>query len=389
MIKNRLIFNEIGRYINAPEAVVLTGMRRTGKTTVFKYFFDKVPSENKLFLDLENIATRKYFEEDNYETIKVLLERLGVNFNEKAYIFLDEMQFIANLPSIVKYFIDHYKVKFFLTGSSSFYLKNHFSESLSGRKVIFELYPLTFGEFLIFKDVESKIFDDSMPIGKNLFEVFTPLYEEYIEFGGFPTVVLKETAQEKQRALEDIFTSYYQFDILQLGNFRKNKETRNLLFLLANRIGTKLDITKLSKILAISRPTVNEYLQFLNDTYFIKMISPFSRGRDIEIRKAPKIYLCDSGMANILAKPDKGRVFENSIFQNLIVKGTVNYYQRKKGAEIDFILNQKHAFEVKTLPSESDLRKLKKLATELELESYRIISKRYCSLPNIIYGFMV
>jgi len=70
---------------------------------------------------------------------------------ERVYLFLDEIQNLKNLPSVAKYLIDHYQVKFFLTGSVSFYLKNLFSESLSGRKVLFELFPLNFQEFLRFR----------------------------------------------------------------------------------------------------------------------------------------------------------------------------------------------------------------------------------------------
>lgn len=101
-------------------------------------------------MDLENPLNRKYFEESHYERIKITFEFLGLDFSQKTFVFLDEMQFVKNLPSVVKYFIDHYKVKFFLTGSASFYLKNLFTESLVGRKYIFELFPLTFNEFLFF-----------------------------------------------------------------------------------------------------------------------------------------------------------------------------------------------------------------------------------------------
>lgn len=115
MIKPRLIFNEINQYFDSPEAIIITGMRRTGKTTLLNLIFEKILSKNKLFLDLENPLNRKYFEEENYERIKVSFEMLGVDFFHKPFIFLDEIQFVKNLPSVVKYFIDHYGVKFFLS----------------------------------------------------------------------------------------------------------------------------------------------------------------------------------------------------------------------------------------------------------------------------------
>lgn len=123
MFKRRLILDQIKPYITSPAAIVITGMRRTGKTTLLTHLFDLTESENKLYLDLENPLNRKYFEEKNYDRIRMTLSSLGIDFSRKSHIFLDEIQTLKNLPSIIKYFIDHYKVKFFLTGSASFYLK--------------------------------------------------------------------------------------------------------------------------------------------------------------------------------------------------------------------------------------------------------------------------
>lgn len=94
-------------------------------------------------------------------------------------------------------------------------------------------------------------------------------------------------------------------------------------------------------------------------------------------------------LANQFAKLDDGRLFENSVFQNIRQKGEVNYYQRKSGVEVDFILNKKTAYEVKTSPTESDLRKLQALSKELGLEDFKIISRNHSELKNTLYGFMV
>ena len=389
MIKPRLIFSTIKEYLDSPEAIIVTGMRRTGKTTLLKFIDSQIDSRNKVFLDLENQLNRKYFEEHNYERIKFSFESLGIDFTSKPFIFLDEIQFVKNLPSVVKYFIDHYQVKFFLTGSASFYLKNLFTESLSGRKYIFELFPLCFSEFLLFKGSSLRIPEDVRHITQPIFDEISLLYDEYIKFGGFPGVVLKTNVQEKKKALEEIFSSFFQLEILQLGDFRRNEAIRDLMLLLMQRLGSKLDIQKISRELGISRPTLGEYISFLEGTYFIKTIRPFSKGRNSEIRKMPKVYLCDTGIANHFANLDMGSLFENSVFQNLRPKGKLNYYQRKSGAEIDFILDKKEAYEVKLNPQESDVKRLKSMAMELNLEKFKIISKNYSELENIVYGFML
>lgn len=103
----------------------------------------------------------------------------------------------------------------------------------------------------------------------------------------------------------------------------------------------------------------------------------------------PKVYICDSGLANYLANLDAGLLFKNSVFQNLRQKGGLNYFQRKRGAEIDFILNTEIAYEVKATPHLSDVKRLERVSSELNLKSFHIVSKNYSEHENVIYGFMV
>ena len=389
MILERELFKEINSYIGVPEAIIVTGMRRTGKTTLLQYIYDGINSTNKIFLDLENPINRRYFEEFDYERIKTSLEVLGLDFRKKSYVFLDEIQLAKDIPSVVKYFIDHHKVKFYLTGSASYYLKNLFTESLVGRKYIFELFPLTFREFLVFKGSKVQLPESDVDISQPIFENISRFYDEYISLGGFPEVVLKESLNDKRRALEDIFTSYYQMEVMQLRDYRKNAAIRDLMILLMQRVGSKLDISKLSRELGISRQSVNEYITFLEGTYFIKTIRPFSTSKDTEIRKTPKVYLCDSGLANNFANLSQGSIFENNVFQNLNAKGELNYYQRKGGVEVDFIMNKQTAYEVKITPDRSDLMKLERISKELGLKEYKLISKNYSAIDNVIFGFQI
>ncbi len=389
MLKERLLFNQIIKYIDSPEAIVITGMRRVGKTSLIRFIYDKIDSDNKIFLDLENPLNQKYFEEENYETIKSTLEFLGLDFTKKSYLFLDEIQLLKKIPSVVKYLIDHYQIKCFLTGSAVYYLKNFFTESLAGRKYIFELFPLNFKEFLLFKGSSIKLPDNLKTLKKSVFDTISNLYEEYLLFGGFPEVVLKKNTDGKRRSLEDIFTSYFQLEVLRIGDFKRNNKIRDLILLLMQRVGSKLDIQKLSRELSISRPTLYQYISFLEDTYLIKTIKPFSKGKDIEIRKMPKVYICDCGLVNNFTKLDEGALFENNIFQNLRIKGEINYYQRKSGVGIDFILNRNTAIEVKINPSRQDLNKLLRITAELGIKESFIVSKKFSELENIQYGFSI
>ena len=273
-----------------------------------------------------------------------------------------------------------------MTGSASFYLKNLFSESLAGRKFLFELHPFNFQEFLALKG--NDLIVPKMPT-QFLWQKFNSFYEEYLEFGGFPEVILKTNKQEKIKALQEVFSSYFQMEVKQLGDFKKDEKIRDMLLLLAERVGSKLDVQKLSQELGVARETVYQYLAFLEGTYFIHTIKPFSQSRDIEIRKTPKIYLCDCGLANQIAKLNRGSLFEQAIFQGLKPKGEINYYQRKSGAEVDFILNKKFAFEVKITPQQSDLNGLARVCHEIGIKDYKLISLNYSKLSKVMYGFEV
>lgn len=387
MIIQRDIYKEIEPYFVSPEAVVVTGMRRTGKTTLLKFIYEKITSDNKLFIDLENTLNRKYFEEEDYERIRLNLEVLGLNFKKKTYLFLDEIQFVKNLPSVVKYLNDHYQVKFFLTGSSSFYLKNLFSESLTGRKYIFELFPLSFREFLRLKGENINIPSNSARISKPVFQTLDRLYDEFLKFGGFPGVVAKEDFKEKKKALEDIFSSYFQLEVVQLGDFRKTSIVRDLMLVLMQRAGSRLDIQKLSSELGVSRPTVYEYLGFLEGTYFIKLIKPYSKSKDVEVRGSEKVYVCDSGLLHNTVQVSIGALFENNIFQLLRPRGELHYYQKGRSREIDFILEREEAYEVKLRGSIQDIASLEKISKALGVEKFRLVSKSYTNLKNALYGF--
>lgn len=388
MLKRKL-FTSIIQRIESPETIVVTGMRRTGKTVLLRQVFESIRTTNKLFLDLENPLNRKYFENENYDAIISDLSALGLATSERAYVFLDEIQQLSVIPTVVKYLSDHYPIKFFLTGSASFYLKNLFTESLAGRKILYELYPVDFDEFLILKG-ETLEQPEMRAISEAVYTRFARLYQEYVEYGGFPGVITKATTQEKKEALEDIFTSYFEKEVLVLSDFRKNSVVRDLILLLFQRIGSRIEYQKLASELGVSRITIKEYCSFLECTYFFTLVRPFSNNRDAEIRGAPKIYCIDSGLANHFGRIDEGSLFEQTVFHQLRANAKrLHYYRRKTGREIDFIVNKNKAFEAKRRAGAYDLRALKRLCGDLSISDYTILSYQYVPIQDVRYGFQL
>jgi predicted AAA+ superfamily ATPase len=389
MLFYREILREIEPQVKQREIIVITGMRRVGKTTLLQMIYDKIESKNKVFLDMDNIIEQIIFEEIDYNHIWANLIPYGISNKAKAYIFIDEIQSKPDIVKAIKYLYDHYNVKFIVTGSSSFYLKNYFPESLSGRKVIFELFPLNYKEFLFFKGIEKQNINNFREKidNKNFIadQKFEKLYQEYITFGGFPQVVLADEELQKKLYLKDIFNSYFEMDVRRMADFRQMNAFRDLLLLLMQRVGSKLEISKLASEIGISRDTVYAYLSFLQATYFIFLISPYSRNVDREVSGTKKIYFCDNGMLTMFGKVPDGSMLENAVYLNIRQFGKVMYYQKRSGSEIDFILPEINtSFEIKSSGSDTDFLKLKKISNSLGLEEYYIISKKFSPHPGII-----
>lgn len=386
----RKLYIEVKAHLESDDVTIITGMRRTGKTTLVEHLLHEIDSKNKIFLDLEKISNQEMFLDKNYDNVIVNLEQRGLSQKERMYIALDEIQTMPSISSVIKYLHDHYNIKFILTGSSSYYLKNLFTESLAGRKKLFELFPLDFGEFLTFKNVpykELESIESLKSFDTNEYNRLKAYYEEYIEFGGFPKVVLTQKIEDKKSILEDIISSYINIDIKSIADFKESTSIINIVKMLAGRIGSKLDYSKISRLTGLSRPTVQNYIYLFERTYLISLISVYTKNQDREIVKAQKIYFGDNGLIGILAGTDSGARFENAVFNQLRSKNQLKYFSLKSGNEIDFVLNDKLAVEVKETPTESDLKNLADLASKAGIDSFRLLGRHESpNFSNYIWG---
>ena len=387
----RKIFNSLEKHLSVKQVTVLTGMRRTGKTTLVKQLMEASNIKHKLFFDLEKLEDRDRFNIRNYDLIITKLSEEGVDFSKKVMICIDEIQLLPNIPSVIKYLYDHYDIKFIVTGSSSYYIKNKFQESMAGRKKIFEIYPLDFGEYLTFNYFKFKALENLESLENDTFikEEIQKYYNDYCTYGGFPEVVLTKDISEKKDVLQDILSSYINIDLVQIADIKKIPELRNIIKLLAGRIGSKLDISKIANTVNLSRQTVENYIYLLENTYFIKTIPVYSLNADREIVKARKVYFLDNGIATQFAELSNGSKFENAIFNQLHHFGELSYYQLKTGPEIDFIIDKKIAFEVKETAHAIDYRKMMNLAKNVNIEKGFVLGKNNTNFESFVWGGMI
>ena len=242
------------------------------------------------------------------------------------------------------------------------------------------MFPLGFGEFLDFRGIpyRRRTTLDEMQYDPHEFERLKANYEEFVSYGGLPDIVLEPRVEAKREILNDVFSSYINIDVQSLADFRKIGELQQLLKVLAMRIGNKLDFSKLSNIVGVSRPTLKGYLEFLEKTYIIYQLPAYS-SPDKAAALGRKLYFRDNGIAGILANPGEGALFENAIFNQLWGYGGLAYLSRGNEYEVDFILTQSGeppaGLEVKYHPVQSDEMKLRRIAAKHRISKTWLVGK--------------
>ena len=240
------------------------------------------------------------------------------------------------------------------------------------------MWPLTFTEFLQFKDVYKPYIQSERQQSflRTYYDAYGSFYEEYIQFGGFPEVVLAENHSDKQDYLSDVINSYIELDIKLLSDFEMTDSLYKLMLLLAGRVGSKVDYTKLANIIGLNRHKVRDYISLFEHTFLIRLIKPYSKGIDKELTKQPKIYFSDTGILNQMQKGlSSGHLFENAIANQLASLGHLNYFETSKSKEIDFILNEQIAYEVKETPAIQHLNSLRHNAELVGLQHHHLIGR--------------
>ena len=391
----RMLFYEILPQLYHKNAIVITGMRQVGKSTLMRQLFNEFEGK-RLWFDLDNPLDQMTFENMDYNAVYHDLAGIsGLGKDERLLVCIDEIQNLPEITKIIKYLIDHYGVKFIVTGSSNYYLRNLFPESLSGRKFLYVLPVLTYREFMYFK---GKISENQL--AQSLEELFQPkskanilkvkeFYVEYLEFGGFPEVAVTLDRATKKQILRNIFASFFEKDIKVFTELKEVRELRDLILLLAVRNGNLIDVTKLASELAINRVKIYNYLEFLEGIFFLRMVPKYSKSIDRGVAGGKKVYFSDTGILNLVAKVTDGQLLETAVANQLANYGELSFYNKRNKSEIDFILNKELAFEVKQKGSEADFKKLQNLSGEIGIERKYLISNSMSAVENTVYPWFL
>jgi uncharacterized protein len=344
----RTVIDEINRYIATDEVIVLHGARQVGKTSILHLLQDQLKTQGEAthFIDLEDSRYVRILDEGVDPFLRHLKEE-GFTFpaqGSKLVVFIDEIQYLADPSSFLKLVADHHKaIKLIVSGSSSFAIKSKFKDSLVGRTVDFEIYPLSFKEFLLFNGYPFQ--EGEMHTQKKTDELRAK-FREFILYGGYPRIVLAVGVERKEKYLQQIIDTYVKRDIRDLANVKDIDKFNKLLEVLAAQSGQMLNMTEISNTTRMTLPTVEKYLFVLENTYILKLVRPYSKNIRSELFKSPKVFFYDSGLMQMLwlkglQREVLGQAFETGVFAELVKKygrESTFYWRTKEKKEIDFIL---------------------------------------------------
>jgi len=380
MLFNRKCYSEIKHYLDSDKIIVIHGARQTGKTTLMEIIRADLPQKNTFYFDLEDSRYKMLFEEGTDSVIRFLKQKGFDTGQKKIYLFVDEIQYLDDPSSFLKLTHDHYPaIKLIVSGSSSFEIKSKFRDSLVGRTVNFELYPLDFEEFLWFKNQHYNL--NEAITDRIVIKELKLFFKEFLLYGGYPGIVLTDTLEKKEKHLQQIIDTYIKVDIRDLANIKHIDKFNRLLFALAQQSSQLVNVVELANTARISRQTVEEYLFILEQTYIIKRLSPFSRNVRSELFKTPKVFFYDTGLLNMLSgkflpSVIDGQMFETGIFTELIKNighRNMNFWRTTDKKEIDFVLTQRS----KLVPIEVKLN-----TSRFKKTSIRYFSQKYNSKIN-------
>ncbi len=321
--KRDIYLNKIFENIKNKEIIFLTGLRRIGKTTIMKQEIQvllqqKVSPKDILFLNLDSFNLLEY---SIHQLVEKYREIHKKSIKDFFYLFLDEVVSKENFEQELKSLYDTENIKI-ICSSSIATLMHDKKAFLTGRTRTIEVMPLTFQEFLQFKEAKIKKSDRA---------VLESYFKDYLKLGGVPYYVLTEDKEY----LNELVQSIIYKDIIAYHHISNEKVIKELFVLLCERVGKAMSYNKLANILKISVDSVKRYIDYFEKAYLFYTVDKYSKSYNEKVTSPKKIYIGDVGIKNLITGfRDLGASYENLVF--LKIKHLEPYYYIEKSIEIDF-----------------------------------------------------
>jgi len=329
--KKRFIFKDLVNFVEKKFIIELVGLRRVGKSTLFFQMINHLKKEKRV-----NIFKILYFTFDEKQpAIEELLDSYSLQTKvdwkkETIYIFLDEIQKLPSFQNQIKIYYDLYpNIKFFISGSTSLFIKKKTQESLAGRTKSFIIKPLSFAEYLYFKD-KSEMIKKPLLYQKELEkELKTFFTSQFIESIGL------NNQDEKKDYFTSIIKKIVFEDLPSIFSFDSPTILFKIVQHLAQHPGAIVNLVNLSQDLKVSNKTLSLYLSYLEDAFLIKKFYNFSRSLTSSEKRLKKYYLASPSFSFALTD----FLEPSCLFENYFASLTdASYFWRNPYKnEVDFI----------------------------------------------------
>lgn len=350
-----LYVSKILKFVKTDKVISIVGIRRAGKSYILNQVAKRLMESG---INKENIVIVN-FEEPEFENMDVkFLKKIYESYLEfikpkgKPFIFLDEIQEVKKWERYVRSLNERKEAFILITGSSSKLLSEELATVLAGRQLYFEIFPLSFKEFLFFKGLKIENLKDVVLNSRKI----KALFFEYLKFGGFPEVVLGSDEEFKLRTLRSYFDDILTRDVIRRFKVKEIEKLRTLVKFYLTNISSLITFNKISKFLNLPTETVRRYTSFIETSKAIFFIKRFSYSLKEQENSPRKVYSIDVGLSNVIGfrfTENFGRLAENIVAIELIRKHSLNpnleiyYFKDCQGRETDFVL--KNDTEIKQL----------------------------------------
>lgn len=321
MMKNpifirRKIDTKIQEYLKLPEILAIVGPRQSGKTTYLEHLINEKRGK---FISFEDIDVLNLFNNDIKKFINTYLL-------DTDLLCIDEFQYAKAGGKNLKYISDTYKnKKIIISGSSAIDITIHALKYLVGRVIVVNFWPFNKDEI------------------KTVFPHFTEkeLYDYYSTYGGYPRVAIASNNEERKVILKNIYNTYFLREVKDILGLVDEYKIQKLLTYLAQSVGSNISYSKLSNACDLNERDVRKYLEFMNKTFVVYLMTPFFTNKLKEIVKQPKVYFFDIGFLNHILSyevPSGKKLEQVSLMELIKADFDMKYWRDKQNREMDFVV---------------------------------------------------
>jgi len=339
MIYRKQYMDKLLPFVDSPFVKILTGVRRCGKSTILIMLREELEKRGIL---PEQILSYRFdsLENEEFKTASKLYREVKAHLAEgkKTYLFLDEIQEVADWEKAVNSFMVDFDIDIYVTGSNSRMMSSEISTYLTGRYVSFRVYPLSFEEYLSFRKEYTEPAD-----------IYTE-FRRYIQMGGFPAIHQRDyTIGEVYTVVKDIYNSTIFTDIVKRSQIRKVDQLERVVKYVFSNVGQTFSALSLSKYLknenrTMDPETVYSYLDKLEKAFILHRCSRYDiKGKEY-LKTQEKFYLADTAFRFSVLGYDENAIanmLENIVYLELLRRGYDVYVGKLDSTEIDFVATRK------------------------------------------------